>query len=300
MSGSARGESTCGPSSKDIPPPRPARTSVKVRPVGFALTLLALMLPSVGCDPHGSSEQEKPVVVVFAAASLRDVVRDVGTHFSEMRQVDLIYNFAGSNTLAQQLRAAPAADVFLSANLDWVDVLERAEVILPESRRNFLSNRLVLISRKDAEFRLSAPSMLPALTFTFLALADPEAVPAGRYAKTFLQTVATGDRSVWAAVADKVVPTADVRAVLGLVESDPTILGIVYRTDAMSADRVQVVYEVPPGLHQPIVYCAVALKHRPRPALTSQFLDFLHSPVARGIYNTQGFVVDEGGHRPRS
>jgi len=238
------------------------------------------------------------VIVVFAAASLRDVVLDIGTHFSEAHQVDLIYNFAGSNTLAQHLRAAPVADVFLSANLYWIDMLERAEVILPGSRRNFLSNRLVLISRKDAGFQLSAPSMLPALAFSFLTLADPEAVPAGRYAKTFLQTVETADRSVWEAVKDKIVPTADVRAVLGLVESDPNIIGVVYRTDAMSSDQVRIVYEVLPSLHQPIVYCAAALKNRPRPALAAQFLDFLHSPEARAIYNTQGFVVDEGGTRP--
>lgn len=271
-----------------------------MRPIGFALTVLALILLPAGCDQNGAPSQEKPAVVVFAAASLHDVVRDIGTRFSEAHQVDLTYNFAGSNTLAQQLRAAPAADVFLSANLYWVDVLERAGIILPGSRRNFLSNRLVLISRKDADFQLSAPSMLPVFAFTFLALADPEAVPAGRYAKTFLQAVETADRSVWEAVKDKIVPTADVRAVLGLVESDPNIIGIVYRTDAMSSDRVRIVYEVPPSLHQPIVYCAAALKNRPRPALTAQFLDFLRSPEARAIYNTQGFVVDEGGTRPLS
>lgn len=271
-----------------------------MRPVGFAFAVLVLTLLPAGCGHNGSSEQERPSVVVFAAASLHDVVRDIGSRFSEAHQVDLIYNFAGSNTLAQQLRAAPAADVFLSANLYWVDVLERAEVILPGSRRNFLSNRLVLISRKDADFQLPAPGMLPALAFTFLALADPEAVPAGRYAKTFLQAVATADRPVWEAVKDKIVPTADVRATLGLVESDPNIIGAVYRTDAMSSDRVRVVYEVPPSLHQPIVYCAVALKNRPRPVLTAQFLDFLRGPEAVAIYNTRGFVVDEGGTRPLS
>lgn len=271
-----------------------------MKPVGFAFTVFALILLSAGCGHNGSSEQERPAVVVFAAASLRDVVRDIGARFSEAHAVDLVYNFAGSNTLAQQLRAAPAADVFLSANPEWVDVLERAGLILPESRCNFLSNRLVLISRKDARFQLSAPSRLPVLTFTFLTLADPEAVPAGRYAKTFLQAVETADRSVWEAVKDKIVPTADVRATLGLVESDPNIIGIVYRTDAMSSDHVRVVYEVPSSLHQPIVYCAVALKNRPRPALTARFLDFLQSPEARAIYNTQGFVVDEGGTRPLS
>ena len=238
--------------------------------------------------------------MVFAAASLHDVVRDIGARFSETRQIDLIYNFAGSNTLAQQLQAAPVADVFLSANQDWVDALERAELILPESRRNFLSNRLALISRKDARFQLSEPAMLPFLSFTFLAMADPASVPAGRYARAFLQAVATADRSVWEAVKDKIVPTADVRAALGLVASDPHIIGIVYRTDAMSSDQVQVVYKIPPQLHQPIVYCAVALKNRPQPEITAQFLNFLSSPEAVAIYNMKGFVVDEGGSRPLS
>ena len=238
--------------------------------------------------------------MVFAAASLHDVVRDIGARFSETRQIDLVYNFAGSNTLAQQLQAAPVADVFLSANQDWVDVLERAELILPESRRNFLSNRLALISRKDARFQLAEPGMLPSLSFTFLAMADPASVPAGRYARAFLQAVATADRSVWEAVKDKIVPTADVRAALGLVASDPHIIGIVYRTDAMNSDQVQVVYKIPPQLHQPIVYCAVALKNRPQPEITAQFLNFLSSPEAVAIYNMKGFVVDEGGSRPLS
>ena len=172
-----------------------------MKPVGFTIVVLVLTLLSVGCDNNGSPEQENPALVVFAAASLRDVVRDIGARFSEAHQVDLIYNFAGSNTLAQQLRAAPVADVFLSANPEWVEVLDRAGLTLPESRRNFVSNRLALISRKDAEFHLSAPGRLPALPFSFLALADPEAVPAGRYAKTFLQmpwqrqTARSGKRS---------------------------------------------------------------------------------------------------------
>ena len=271
-----------------------------MRPVGFALLVLTLTTLFMGCGGSGSSGPERPSVVVFAAASLGEVVRDLGARFAETQQVDLVYNFAGSNTLAQQLRAAPVADVFLSANPDWVDVLDRAQVILPESRRNFLSNRLVLIGRKDAEFQLSAPGLLPSLAFSFLAMADPEAVPAGRYARAFLQAVETADRSVWEAVKDKIVPTADVRAALGLVESDPHIIGIVYRTDALSSDRVRVVYEIPPSLHHPIVYCAVALKDRPQPELTARFLDFLRSPEAVAIYNTHGFVVDEGESRPLS
>ena len=264
-----------------------------MRYVVLTLAFLTVAPLHTGCDDRGSSGPEKPSVVVFVAASLRDVVREIGALFSHTHDVDLVYNFAGSNTLAQQLQASPAADIFLSANPDWVDVLEQADLILPQSRRNFLSNRLVIISRKEAEFQLGDPQTLASLSFTFLAMADPEAVPAGRYARTFLQSVETEDRSVWEAVKDKIVPTADVRAALGLVESDPNIIGVVYRTDAANSDRVKILYEVPPNPHQPIRYCAVALKDRPQPELTAQFLNFLSSPEAVAIYNTQGFVVEE-------
>ncbi len=272
---------------------RVVRDDTKVSYVVLTLVFLALTIPPTGCRERGSSGPEQPSVVVFVAASLRDVVREIGDLFSHTHNVDLVYNFAGSNTLAQQLQASPSADVFLSANPDWVDVLEKADVIIPQSRRNFLSNRLVIIGRKEAAFHVFDPGTLTSLSFTFLAMADPEAVPAGRYARTFLQSVETEDRSVWEAVKDKIVPTADVRAALGLVESDPNIIGLVYRTDAASSDRVKILYEIPPNPHQPIIYCAVAIKDRPQPELTAQFLNFLSSSEAVAIYNTQGFVVDE-------
>ena len=251
------------------------------------LTAVALL---AGCR---APEQEKPAVVVFAAASLRDVVQAIGAVFARTHQAEVVYNFAGSNTLALQLHASPEADVFLSANPDWVDVLEKAEITIPQSRRNFLSNRLVIVSRTDADFRLSTPRGLASLPFSFLVLADPEAVPVGRYAKTFLQAVELTGHSLWEAVRDKIAPTADVRAALGLVESDPRIIGIVYRTDAASSAKVRVLAEVPPHLHQPIIYCAVAIHHRPRPELAEQFLDFLHSAEAVALYETHGFVVGE-------
>ncbi len=230
--------------------------------------------------------------MVFVAASLRDVVQEIGTVFAHKQHVDLVYNFAGSNTLAQQIKASRSADVFLSANVDWVDFLEKANLIVPGSRRNFLSNRLVVVSRMDAHFQFSNLRELAALNFTFLVLADPKAVPAGRYAKAFLKSVELDGGCLWQALKDKVAPTADVRAALGLVESDPLLIGVVYRTDVTTSDKIKLLYEVPSTLHPAITYCAAALKDRPNSRLVEQFLDFLSGPDAAVLYKKHGFLQE--------
>jgi molybdate transport system substrate-binding protein len=243
-----------------------------------------------GC--RSNDTPQKPPLVVFAAASLQDVVKDLGKRFEQDHPVELVYNFASSNTLAQQIKAAPAADVFLSANVEWVDFLEQADRLVEGSRRNFVSNSLVLISRHDAPFAITDPHQLTELDFSFLALANPDAVPAGRYAKAFLQSVKVGDHNLWEIVKDKVAPTLDVRAALGLVESDPAIIGIVYRTDAATSSRVTIQYEVPAQLQQPIIYCATAVKGRHDAVLARRFLDFLGSPEAKALFARHGFVTD--------
>jgi molybdate transport system substrate-binding protein len=247
-------------------------------------------LTILGC--HSNDTPHKPPLVVFAAASLQDVVKDLGQLFAQDQHVELVYNFAGSNTLAQQIKAAPAADVFLSANVEWVNFLEQADRLVEGTRRNVVSNRLVLISRHDAPFVITDPYQLAELDFSFLALANPDAVPAGRYAKAFLQSVKVGDKNLWEIVKDKIAPTADVRAALGLVESDPAIIGMVYRTDAALSSRVTVQYEVPAQLQQPIMYTAAVVKGRHDAALARRFLNFLGSPQAKAVFTTHGFVTD--------
>ena len=257
------------------------------------MVLLLVMLSAVinGCEKAVPVEGKKPTLVLFVAASLRDVVQELGKTFEQDHKVELVYNLAGSNTLAQQIKASPSADVFLSADVRWVDFLEQADRILSDSRRNFLSNGLVLISRHDTEFAITDPLQLQNADFKFLALANPEAVPAGRYAKAFLQAVSVANQSLWDIVREKVTPTLDVRAALALVESDPTIVGIVYRTDAATSTSIKVLYEVPPALHPTITYCAAAVKGRSEPDLARAFLDFLGSEGATVIYKKYGFVT---------
>ncbi len=264
----------------------PARRRLGIVPVLVAI--LSASLP--GC--RLSQDPDRPALLVFAAASLQDLVKDLGQRFGQDQGVELVYNFAGSHTLAQQIEAAPVADVFLSADVRWVDVLERAGRLLADSRRNLVSNRLVVIGHQDATLRLTDPRQLAEADFSFLALANPDGAPAGRYAKAFLQSVRVGEHSLWELLKDRLAPTPDVQAALGLVESDPAIIGIVYRTDAARSSRVAVRYEVPALPRQPIVYCAAAVTGRSNPALARRFLDFLSGPEARAVFVSYGFVID--------
>ncbi len=238
----------------------------------------------------GVSEHGQPKLSVFAAASLRDVAIELGTAFERHHEVEVVFNFAGSNTLAQQIQAAPLADVFLSADRHWVAKLDDAGRTVPETQRELFGNRLVLIARHDAPVQPSHPEELASAGYRFLALADPEAVPAGRYARAALEDLSSNGTDVWAAVAGRVAPALDARAALALVESDPEILGIVYRTDALTSEKVRVLVEIPGVEDQPIAYWATQIANSQRPELGRLFLDFLTGPAAAEIVERHGFV----------
>ncbi len=270
-------------------------------------SLVVLLAVGLGTACGGAEPGTGPLVV-FAAASLRDLAGDFAAELERRQPVEVVYNFAGSNTLAQQIHAAPGADVFLSADEAWVDFLDREGRTVAGSRQVFLSNRLVLIGHRDANLAIDDLSDLAAAvapeggkrgtapeggkrgTVRFLAVADPQAVPAGRYARAALERVEWHGGSVWSALAGRIAPTLDVRAALALVESDPEILGVVYSTDAMTSEKVQVLHELAPG-HAPIRYCATLIAGGPNPELGRRFLDLLISPAARELAERHGFTA---------
>lgn len=248
--------------------------------------LLLFALTACGAVPE---DGEPTPLVVFAAASLHDVAAEIGHEFERRLPAEMVFNFAGSNTLAQQIDAAPGADVFLSADALWVELLDRRGRTVPGSHRDFLSNRLVLVAHRDAEIAVEEPRDLAATEYRFLALADPEAVPAGRYARAHLERIPFAGSDLWRAVAGRVVPALDVRAALALVESDPEILGIVYKSDVASSPRVRVLHEFPLRDDVVITYRAVLVAGGEQPELGGRFLDFLASPEAREIAVRYGF-----------
>ncbi|HSR68377.1 MAG TPA: molybdate ABC transporter substrate-binding protein [Acidobacteriota bacterium] len=250
------------------------------------LLLLSLSsAPFAGCTGSG---QEDEVVVVYAAASLRDVMHSLSEPFQRSSGTGTVFNFAGSNVLARQIDATPAADVYLSANEQWVDFLQERGRIVAETRRTFASNRLVIVAHRNSPFQLQEAARLADLDFRYLSLADPEAVPAGRYARQYLQSIEPDGR-LWKRLQERVAPAPDVRAALALVEADPRILGIVYATDAASSQKVRVLYEVPRAKGPDIRYSAALVKGGPNPAQGRRFLEFLSGPEARRVLEEMGF-----------
>jgi len=222
-------------------------------------------------------------VTVFAAASLADVLGEIGKAFAAASGHHVAFNFGGSNDLARQIEAGAPADLFFSADRAQVDRLVEAGLVRPDQRRDVLSNQLVVIVPASSTERLSGPADLAKLPR--LALADPEAVPAGVYARTYLESV-----GLWAALRDRVVPTLDVRAALAAVESENVPAGIVYRTDAALSRRVRVAFEVPRASGPRIVYVLAPLGAAPRPAARALLAELLSARAAR-VYERHGFVV---------
>ena len=212
-----------------------ARRGRSWNPVKRHLRLIAIfaLLTSVfGCGSQSESGADPATLTLFVAASLTDVIQAVGDAYERDSSVHIVYNFASSGALAQQLLAAPRADLFLSASERWMDEVERGDRLLNGSRRTLLSNSLVVIANNGSDYEMEVARDLCELSFAFLATGDPDSVPAGRYARQWLESVGCPDgQGAWSKVDGRLSPTPDVRAALAQVEGSFDVIGIVYRTD---------------------------------------------------------------------
>ena len=260
----------------------------------LGILLLPLLL---ACTERPEADDPQPdELLVFAAASLRDAMTEVGAAYEAQPESSrLHFNFGASNTLAQQLIASPRADAFVSANEAWMDRAEQASVLAPGSRRVLLSNRLVLIAPRNSTVRVDHPCGLLDSDFEYLVLGNPEAVPAGVYARQHLASVdCPGHGNAWAALSPKVLPMPDVRAALAQVERRRRVVGFTYRTDAATSSRVRVLYEVRGPTAPRITYPAALTRGRDG-APQRRFMDFLQGPVATSIFTRHGFLMAAGG-----
>jgi molybdate transport system substrate-binding protein len=226
-------------------------------------------------------------VTVFAAASLGDALGDVGKAYKAKTGNDVVFSFAASSALARQIEASGGADIFMSADTDWMDYLDSRGLIAHASRKNLLGNSLVLIAPADANVSLAIGphfDLLGALNGGRLSIADPDSVPAGKYARTALSAL-----GVWNGVVNHLVQAENVRVALAYVARGEAPLGIVYSTDAMSEKRVHIVATFPENTHAPIVYPAALTKDANPNARA--FLDYLSGPEARAIFVKDGFVI---------
>lgn len=226
-------------------------------------------------------------VTVFGAASLTNALQEVGDGYTRLTSIPIKFSFAASSALARQIESGAPADVFVSADEDWMDYLQTRQLIQPATRRDLLGNRLVLIAPADSLLELKiAPGFALAATLgkQRLATGDPDAVPVGRYAREALTKLA-----VWDSVADRLVRADSVRSALAFVDRGEAALGIVYETDALIDPGVRVVDVFPDATHAPIAY-PVALTTGASPDAL-QFLAYLRSPAADLVFRHYGFTL---------
>ncbi len=224
-------------------------------------------------------------VLVFAAASLANVLADIDRAFTARTGIPVTSSLAASSILAKQIEAGAPADVYFSADLQWMDYLQKRGLLRPASRHDLLGNSLVLIAPADSPLRVRIGpglDLLRLLGAGRLAVADPDSVPAGIYAKEALEKL-----GAWSAVMPRLVRAENVRAALEYVARGDAPLGIVYRTDALVEKRVRIVGEFPADSHPPIVY-PVALTRRATGS-AARYLAFITSADARPVFSKWGF-----------
>jgi molybdate transport system substrate-binding protein len=224
--------------------------------------------------------------VVLAAASLQESLTEAANLWAAKGHAKPVISFAASSALARQVIAGAPADLFLSADEEWMDAVAKAGLLRPGTRSALLGNRLVLIAPAASSVRLTPArgfALAKVLGTGRLALADPGAVPAGKYAKSALTHL-----GVWAGVSAKVAPAENVRAAMALVERGAAPLGIVYATDARASKAVRVVGIFPASSHPPIRY-PVALLKASRHKDAAGFRAFLLSKQGRAIFARHGF-----------
>lgn len=248
----------------------------------FALVLLAAF--AVGMPRHARADD----VLVFAAASLKNALDDAVTAWSRQGGSKVNVSYGASSALAKQLENGAPADLFISADLDWMNDVEKHNGIQAASRVNFLGNVLVMIAPVDSKIKVAIKPGFPLaqlLGDNHLAMADPDAVPAGKYGKAALEKL-----GVWASVESKVARAEDVRAALAFVSRNEAPLGIVYQTDAAADKGVRVVGVFPPNTYPPIIY-PIALTAQTKNPDAAKFLAFLRSDRARPFFEKQGFTM---------
>jgi len=247
-----------------------------IRLFRFLLAMLAAA-PAIAGPPRTAP-------VVLAAASLQEALGAAADAWAKAGHPRPVLSFAASSAAARQVRAGAPADLFVSADQEWMDVVGRAGLLVPGTRADVAGNRLVVVGRRDQALQLRRATLARTLGSGPLAMADPDAVPAGRYGRAALERM-----GAWHAVAGRVVRAESVRAALALVERGAAPYGIVYATDARASSRVRVAGVFPPASHAPIRYPVARLRSG-RSAEAEGFRRFLLNPRGQAILARFGFT----------
>ena len=242
---------------------------------------IATLLLLAACPLHAAE------ITVFAAASLTDSLREIATAYKQVSTDTVRFNFASSNTLAQQIQAGAPADIFFSADEAKMDALTAAGLIASDTRKALLGNSLVIITALDGP-SISQAQDLAGPAIRHLSLGDPRAVPAGVYAKAYLEKA-----GLLAALQAKIVPAESVRTALAVVEAGNAEAGIVYKTDAAISKKVKVALEIPAADTPPIIYPAAVVKDSRHAAAARKFLGYLAEKTATECFRKFGFSTTQ-------
>jgi molybdate transport system substrate-binding protein len=256
-----------------------------------ALGLAAATTLAVG-PPQPPVHAQGGDVVVFAAASLKNALDAINAQWQKETGKKAVISYGASPALAKQIEQAAPAQMFISADLDWMDYVAQKNLIKPETRSNLLGNRIVLIAHKDKAQRIEIKpgfDLGKVLGDGRLSMANVDSVPAGKYGKAALEKL-----GAWASVSNKLAQAENVRAALLLVSRGEAPLGIVYQTDAASDPNVKIIGTFPEDSHPPIIY-PVALTANASNPDAAAFLDYIKSAKAKPLFEAQGFAVLNSG-----
>lgn len=251
--------------------------------------IVALLLACGLPGPSGAQQPDGDGITVFAAASLKNALDAAAAAFETSAGIKVKASYAASSALAKQIEQAAPADIFISADLAWMDYLASKGLIKEGSRRQFFGNHLVLIAPANSTLAVRIVpgfALSDALESGRLAVGEVSSVPAGKYAKAALESL-----GVWEQVKSKLAESENVRAALALVARGEAPLGIVYQTDAAVEPSVKIVDTFPDGSHAPIVYPIAITAESKKSEAAERFVEFLAAPEGAALFEKAGFSV---------
>jgi len=257
--------------------------------LSLKIALAGMMLISALFVEAQAQKTDTTTLTIFAAASLKNALDDAAAAYEKSTGNKTVISYAASSALAKQIEQAAPADIFISADLDWMDYVQKAKLIKDDTRFNLLGNRLVLIAPKASTVSLKIGPDFPlaeALGDGRLAMANVKSVPAGKYGSAALEKL-----GVWKSVESKVAQADNVRAALALVAQGEAPLGIVYETDAAAEPKVKIVDAFPEDSHPPIIYPIAIVGATKNGDAAKAFIDYLKSSEAQPFFTKQGFTI---------
>lgn len=244
------------------------------------ILVLLLFIFFSGCK----EKKEQVSLTISAAISLTDVLEELKDIYENEHSIELTFILGSSGNLAQQIRQGAPVDIFISANHQWMDVLEEDQHIQANTRINITGNNLVLIGKTDTELSLDTFAEINADHIDKIAIGNPDSVPAGKYAEIVLREL-----SLWDTMAHKFVFAKDVRQVLTYVETGNTDIGFVYESDALQSNLVKILSVADQTLHEPITYPAAVITGTKQKEAAQSFIQFLERETAQSVLEKYGF-----------